>query len=305
MDKTSLLILAGGMGSRYRGSKQIDTVGSGNESLMEFAIFDALKIGIRKFVLIINSKFPEDYKIRLRKILENNDAELNFVIQQTDTLIPERFHSKLQNRKKPLGTGHAVYCAKDVIDGPFLTINADDYYGRQSFENAAELIKNHQISNQFFGMTAFELQNTLSENGSVSRGICRLNADLLESVEEFTSIQKINGQISGQNKKGESKELNQNDLVSMNFWILDASFFRLAEDELTEFLENTEDLPKSEFYLPSVIDKAIHQNRIQVRVLKTSEKWFGLTYREDKENVIGEIEAMQSKGIYPKKLWQE
>lgn len=305
MDKTSLLILAGGMGSRYRGSKQIDTVGSGNESLMEFALFDALRIGIRKFVLIINSKFPEDYKIRLRKILENNDAELSFIVQQPDTLIPERYHSKLQNRKKPLGTGHAVYCAKDVIDGPFVTINADDYYGRQSFENAAELIKNHQISNQFFGMTAFELQNTLSENGSVSRGICRLNDELLKSVEEFTSIQKIDHQISGQNEKGESKELNQNDLVSMNFWILDTSFFRLAEDELTEFLENTKDLSKSEFFLPSVIDKAIHQNRIQVRVLKTSEKWFGLTYREDKENVIGEIEAMQSKGIYPKKLWQE
>lgn len=305
MDKTSLLILAGGMGSRYRGSKQIDTVGSGNESLMEFALFDALKIGIRKFVLIINSEFPEDYKIRLQKVIEANDAELNFVIQQPDTLIPERYHSKLQNRKKPLGTGHAVYCAKDVIDGPFVTINADDYYGRQSFENAAELIKNHQISDQFFGMTAFELQNTLSENGSVSRGICRLNGELLESVEEFTSIQKFNNQISGQNKKRESKELNQNDLVSMNFWILDTSFFRLAEDELTEFLENTEDLSKSEFYLPSVIDKAIRQNRIRVRVLKTSEKWFGLTYREDKENVIGEIEAMQSKGIYPKKLWQE
>src|SRR5690606_9263512 len=118
--------------------------------------------------------------------------------------------------------------------------------GRQSFENAAELIKNHQISNQFFGMTAFELQNTLSENGSVSRGICRLNGDLLESVEEFTSIQKINDQISGQNEKGESKKLNQNDLVSMNFWILDDSFFRLAEDELTEFLENTDDFSKSE-----------------------------------------------------------
>ncbi|MGB3452249.1 MAG: sugar phosphate nucleotidyltransferase [Moheibacter sp.] len=305
MDKTSLLILAGGMGSRYRGSKQIDTVGSGNESLMEFALFDALKIGIRKFVVIINSEFPEDYKIKLQKILENNGAELNFVVQKIDTLIPERFHSKLQNRKKPLGTGHAVYCAKDVIDGPFVTINADDYYGRQSFENAAELIKNHQISDRSFGMTAFELQNTLSENGSVSRGICRLNADLLESVEEFTSIQKINDQISGQNEKGESKKLNQNDLVSMNFWILDDSFFRLAEDELTEFLENTDDFSKSEFYLPSVIDKAIHQNRVRVRVLKTSEKWFGLTYREDKENVVKEIESMQSTGIYPKKLWQK
>lgn len=305
MDKTSLLILAGGMGSRYRGSKQIDTVGSGNESLMEFAIFDALKIGIRKFAVIINSEFPDDYKIKLQKILENNGAELNFVVQEIDTLTPERFHSKLQNRKKPLGTGHAVYCAKNVIDGPFVTINADDYYGRQSFENAAQLIKNHQISEQFFGMTAFELQNTLSENGSVSRGICRLNGELLESVEEFTSIQKINDQISGQNEKGESKQLNQNDLVSMNFWILDDSFFRLAEDELTEFLENTDDFSKSEFYLPSVIDKAIHQNRIRVRVLKTSEKWFGLTYREDKENVVKEIEAMQSTGIYPKKLWQK
>ncbi|MFA7615640.1 MAG: sugar phosphate nucleotidyltransferase [Weeksellaceae bacterium] len=305
MNNTTLLILAGGMGSRYRGSKQIDKVGSGNESLMEFALFDALSIGIRKFVLIINSKFPEDYKIRLQKILENNDAELNFIIQKVDTLIPERFHSKLKNRKKPLGTGHAVYCASNLIDGPFVTINADDYYGRQSFENAAELIKNHQISDQPFGMTAFELQNTLSENGSVSRGICRLNDELLKSVEEFTSIQKINDQISGLNEKGESKNLNQNDLVSMNFWILDASFFRLAEVELIEFLENTKDLSKSEFYLPSVIDKAIHQNRIRVRVLKTSEKWFGLTYREDKENVIKEIETMQSKGIYPKRLWQK
>src|SRR5699024_6317670 len=182
-------------------------------SLMEFALFDAVKLGVNKFVFIINDQFPEDYKSHLTEVLSNNDCKPHFVEQTIDKFVPEEFQPKLEDRQKPLGTAHAVYCAKDIINEPFITVNADDFYGFHTFETAFECIKNYEISNNKFAMMAFKLKNTLSKNGTVSRGVCETNNQLLKGVEEFTSIEKTNSTVRGLNEQKQEKTLDQNTLV--------------------------------------------------------------------------------------------
>lgn len=303
-EKVTLLVLAAGLGSRYKGQKQIDSLTKENESLMEFALYDALKLGLKKVVFITNDQLPEDYKNKLNTILSQNDCEAYFVEQTRDKFIPQEYKSKLEEREKPLGTAHAVYCAKDIIDEPFITINADDFYGYKTFESAFDSVRNNEISKSNYTMVAFELKNTLSQNGTVSRGVCEVENDKLKGVEEYKSIEEQDGVVKGINDETkEEKTLDHNDPVSMNFWVLDPSFFDLVERDLPEFMEQHEDLSKVEFYLPSVVDKAIQQNKVDVKVNHTDEKWFGLTYRNDKELAIREIRSKKEKGIYPEKLW--
>lgn len=304
MNKISLLILAGGMGSRYKGQKQVDTI-SKKETLLEFALYDAIQSGVQKFVFIINSKFPKEYKSRLEKILKERNSEFYFLEQKSDNFIPNEFQLKLANRTKPLGTAHAVLCAKEIINETFITMNADDFYGRNSFESAVNFIRKTEGSDDKFGMVAFKLKNTLSENGTVSRGICKVENQLLKEVEEFVSIEKLGDEIKGLDKENLISKLNENDFVSMNFWILKPSFFSVIENEFYEFLVENEDLSQREFYLPSVIDKGIHEKKFEVEVHTTNEKWFGLTYPEDKSLVVREIEKLKSEGVYPKNLWNE
>ncbi|HNU59998.1 MAG TPA: sugar phosphate nucleotidyltransferase [Aquaticitalea sp.] len=303
MNKPTLLILAGGLGSRYNGQKQVDSVSEENETLMEFALYDALKAGVGKFVFIINSMFPPDYMQHLKKILKQNNGEVHFIHQTLEKHIPDEFLHKLSGRAKPLGTGHAVYCAKDIIQEPFITMNADDFYGFGAFYSACELIKNHEITENSYGIAGFRLENTLSENGAVSRGICESKNGFLYKVEECTSIMKTGTSIRGLNEKHEPKELSGSSLVSMNLWVLHPSFFKLAKQDLKNFLDNNEDLSKVEFYLPSVIDRGIQSGQITVKLIPVSEKWFGLTYAEDKELVKKEIALRKEKGVYPEKLW--
>jgi len=304
MNKISLLILAGGMGSRYKGQKQVDTI-SQKETLLEFALYDAIQSGVEKFVFIINSKFPKEYKSRMEKILTEKKSEFHFLEQNTRNFIPKEFQSQLADRSKPLGTAHAVLCAKEIINETFITMNADDFYGRNSFESAVNFIKKTKGSDGKFGMVAFKLKNTLSENGTVSRGICKVENGLLKDVEEFVSIEKLGHEIKGLDKEKSISQLDENDFVSMNFWILKPSFFSVIEDKFYEFLVQNKDLSQREFYLPSVIDKGIHENLFEVEVLTTNEKWFGLTYPEDKDLVVREIEKLKSEGVYPKNLWNE
>lgn len=305
INKASLLILAGGMGSRYKGQKQIDSVSANGETLMEFALYDAIKVGIRKLVFIINDQFPSDYKKRITDLLTDKDCEVHFVEQTLDKFIPEKYLSKLNKRKKPLGTAHAVYCAKEVIQEPFITMNADDFYGYNTFKNAYRFISTRKISENEFAMCAFELQNTLSKNGSVSRGLCKLSsANKLLKVEEFTFIENVNGVIKGLSEKLKAKTLKEEDKVSMNFWVLHPSFFTMIEQSLEEFLDQHQDLSTIEFFLPSVIDKAIQAGAVSVEILPTSKKWFGLTYPGDKELVVSELQAMKDENIYPRSLWE-
>ncbi|HLW14396.1 MAG TPA: sugar phosphate nucleotidyltransferase [Flavobacteriaceae bacterium] len=303
--KASLLILAGGMGSRYKNQKQVDTVSSNKETLMEFALYDAIKVGIKKFVFIINDKFPSDYRKRITDILTDRNCEVHFVEQTLDKFIPELYQYKLKERVKPLGTAHAVLCAKEVIQEPFITMNADDFYGYKTFEKAYHHLTAGKISEYEFAMCAFELENTLSKNGSVSRGICKVSsANKLSKVEEFTYIERVNGVIKGLNEKLKAKTLKEEDKVSMNFWILHPSFFEMAMRDLVTFLEENENLSRIEFYLPSVVDKGIQEGKVRVEVLSTSEKWFGLTYPGDKDRVMKELEAKKEKKLYPTSLWE-
>lgn len=297
----TLLILAGGKGSRYGGSKQTDAVSGNNESLMDFSIYHALRAGIRKFAFIISENFQKEEKTRLKEILNKRDAEVSFIVQKPDTFVPDAYKSRLVGRSKPLGTGHAVYCAKEKIHGPFIIINADDYYGRETFETAVAWATEKKNAEKF-ALTAFALQNTLSLSGGVSRGVCQTKESRLLHIEEYADIHKKENEIVGKSENGEWKTLLPNTPVSMNFWILSPLFFEWAELLFHRFLEQ-EDLMTQEFYLPSVIDFAINQKKIIVDVLKTEEYWFGLTWKEDKERVMQEIAELKKQGIYPQRLW--
>lgn len=304
INKPSLLILAGGMGSRYKSQKQVDTVSSNNETLMEFALYDAIKVGIRKFVFIINNQFPSDYKDKITKLLSDREAEVHFVEQTLDKFIDEQYLSKINGRSKPLGTAHAVYCAKDVINEPFITMNADDFYGNDTFKTAYEFIKSGQITKDKFALCAFELKNTLSENGSVSRGICSIANHTLTKVEEYTQIERRADTIQGLDESLQKRTLKEEESVSMNFWVLHPSFFAMASKGLDSFLDTFENHSNAEFYLPSVVDYAIQNKEVKVQVLPTDEKWFGLTYPGDKERVMSELETKKKQNTYPNKLWE-
>lgn len=304
MKDISLLVLAAGLGSRYKGQKQVDGVGSHKETLMEFALYDAINSGIKKFIFIINDQFPESYQQKLKSIFTKNDCVVYFVKQTLDKFIPDEFLAEVNKRHKPLGTAHAVYCAKDIIKEPFITINADDFYGASTFQTAVDMVNKGQITADKYGMVAFKLTNTLSDNGTVSRGVCTINEGKLQSVREFKSIQKNDNVINGvDDETKEPKELSQDTLVSMNFWILHPSFLDFAQRDLLEFLKENDDLSKIEFYLPSVVDKALRQGEIEVEVAPTHEKWFGLTYHEDKETTVKALSALKSNKVYPKVLW--
>lgn len=292
--------MAGGMGSRYKGQKQVDKI-SESETLMEFALYDALHLGIKKFIFIINDQFPTDYRLHLNEILTKNQAEVHFLIQEKLAFVPEEFQPKWDNRKKPLGTAHAVLCAKDILTEPFITMNADDFYGRNSFRLGIEFTK--KMKGEEFGIIGFELGKTLSEYGKVSRGICETHNGNLESVKEHINIQKTKGFIYANNESGKEVTLKDSDIVSMNLWVLNPKFFEFALNEFVEFLENIRNPESEEFYLPTVIDRAIHQEKVRVKVLKSDEKWMGLTYSEDKDWVQKEIQELKEKGIYPTRLW--
>src|SRR5699024_9397675 len=199
---------------------------------------------------------------------------------------------------------HAVFCAKEIIQEPFITMNADDFYGLESFEIAVKAIRKNKIDENNYAMLAFQLKNTLSKNGTVSRGICRFENHQLKEVEEFTSIEKQQNKNIGKNENFETETLQEKDPVYMNFWILHPSFFALAEKNLTHFFTENKDLSTKEFYLPGVIDQSLKENKIQVKVLPTSAEWFGLTYQEDKYFVKEEIEKMKKAEIYPEELWK-
>ncbi len=305
MKKPILLVLAAGLGSRYNGQKQTDALGEDQETLMEFALFDAIKRGLEKVIFIINDQFPEPYKEELKKRLQAAGCEAHFVIQTNDKYIPSSYLPKLAARKKPLGTAHAVYCAKDLIDAPFITINADDFYGRETINKAFDLVASGYLKDDQFGMVAFQLVNTLSKNGTVSRGVCQIEEGFLKTVEEHKSIAEVEGKLRGINDETkEEKELDYDTPVSMNFWVLSPSFFDFAKRDLEEFLQVNEDLSKKEFYLPAVVDNAIHKGELQVKVEPTHEKWFGLTYHDDKATAVEEVTALKERGVYPENLWE-
>ena len=294
MKDITLLVMAAGMGSRYGGLKQLDAVGPSGETIIDFSVYDAIRAGYNKVVFIIREDFEKQFKEKISNQYQDK-IEVEIVYQDLHDL-PNSF-SCPKDRSKPWGTGHAILAARNVISEPFAAINGDDFYGRESFK----IISDHYSSvNSGFAMAAFQLDKTLSDYGSVSRGICEQNLNQLVTVVETHGIKKSS---AGNIECDRDILLLGNELVSMNMWGFMPSVFDHLEKMFNEFLdENISDL-KSEFLIPSVVNDLIEKNIEKVQVLKTKSTWFGVTYIEDKPFVKNQIKELIQTGIYPEKLF--
>jgi dTDP-glucose pyrophosphorylase len=296
--------MAAGMGSRYGGLKQLDSFGPSGERVIDYSLFDALRAGFQRFVFIIRKDIEEPFREKIGSIVEPR-AEVRYVFQEIDKL-PAGF-SVPQGRTKPWGTGHAVLCARPSIDAPFGVINADDFYGKISFEQLYGFLKQAPCSiDPLRGcMVGFILENTLSENGHVSRGVCTLTPDgTLARVEERTRIQRVEGTISYSDNGEQWHELGATSTVSMNMWGFTPGFMEALAQRFIPFLKQQGGEMKSEYFLPSVADRLIAEGQMRVDVLQTPDKWFGVTYEQDKEGVSAAIHRLVASGAYPSNLWQ-
>ena len=294
MKDMTLLVMAAGMGSRYGGLKQLDAVGPNGETIIDFSVYDAIRAGYNKVVFIIRKDFEKQFKQKVSNKYKNK-IDVEIVYQDLNDL-PGSFRCP-NERSKPWGTGHAILAARNAISEPFVAINGDDFYGKESFE----VISNYYSSvNSGFAMAAFQLDKTLSENGSVSRGICEQNSNELVTVVETHDIKKNSAGIIECDR---DISLLGNELVSMNMWGFTPTLFDHLEKMFNDFLtDNISDL-KSEFLIPSVINDLIEKNIEKVKVLKTQSTWFGVTYVEDKAFVESQIKELIQSGEYPVSLF--
>lgn len=274
----TLVVMAAGMGSRFGGLKQLEPIGPGGEVILDLSVFDAIKAGFNKVVFIIRRDIEKDFREIVGNRIEKR-IKTEYVFQDMENL-PEGFTAP-EGRTKPWGTGHAVYCCKDVVKEPFALINADDYYGQSAFK----IIYNELTSSDLTCMVGYKLGNTLTENGTVARGVCEVEGGILKSITEHTALDKNSG-------------IPLDTTVSMNMWGLRPEIFSRVEADFVKFLENLSNSMKDEFYIPFVIDRAIKENGERVKVLTTQEKWYGVTYREDKESVVSAVKKLFEEGIY-------
>jgi NDP-sugar pyrophosphorylase family protein len=307
MKKTSLVIMAAGIGSRFGGGiKQLEPVGPNGEIIMDYSIHDALEAGFNKIVFIIRKDIEQDFKEVIGKRIEKV-APVSYAYQEVDDL-PKGF-VRPDVRTKPWGTGQAILCAKEVIREPFAVINADDYYGKEGFVKIHDYLVNHmdcQALPYDICMAGFVLGNTLSENGGVTRGICQVDENgILKEVIETYELRKSGTEAEGKRERGESVMVPLTQNVSMNMWGLSPEFLEELERGFPVFLQGLEkgDI-KSEYLLPKIIDKLVQNNEAKVQVLETKDRWFGVTYKEDKEAVASSIKALISEGIYKTPLFE-
>lgn len=295
----TLVILAAGMGTRYGGLKQLDTISNNDETIIDFSIYDAIKYDFKKVVFVVRHDFLETIKtIYLPKL--QNKIKVEFVCQEI-TNIPEGF--KNNNRVKPWGTAHALLTVKDTVKENFCVINADDFYGANTFLKMAEFLNNVDSSSSEYAMVGFKIQNTLSKNGSVSRGECYLDANnYLKKIVERTNISLIDKRII-YTENNQEKEIQKNSLVSMNFWGFTPTVFQEMDMLFYQFLKENYLTEKEEFYLPSVVNHLLETKKATVKVLETNSSWLGVTYKEDKALVASKITELKKDGIYPKNLW--
>lgn len=298
--KPTLVILAAGIGSRYGGLKQLDTFTPEGDTIMDFSIYDALQAGFGKFVFIIRKHIEEEFKNVFNKKLSGK-AEVAYVFQEIE-YVPTKYQNS--KRKKPWGTGHAMMMAKNEVRENFAIINADDFYGKEAFEIMAEkLIETDKESYEFSTM-AYLLKNTVSDHGFVSRGECKVNKEgFLTDVVERIHIEKTNGQLISKDDNGVFVPISDETVVSMNFWGFTPKCFEFGEELFEKFLDNNQDNLKAEFYIPLIVSEMITSQLATVEVLKSNAKWFGVTYKEDKEIVQKAIEELRQANIYPSKLW--
>ena len=301
-----LVVMAAGMGSRYGGLKQIDPVDEQGHIIMDFSIYDAVKAGFKKVVFIIKKENEESFKEAIGDRL-SKQIQVEYVFQEL-TNLPDGF-SVPEGRVKPFGTGHAILCCMDVVDAPFAVINADDYYGSHAFQVIYDYLTTHEDDDKYrYTMVGYVLENTLTENGHVARGVCMTDEDNnLTGIQERTHIEKRNGQAAFTEDDGATwTEIPNDSIVSMTMWGFTPSILQELKAGFPVFLEeNLKKNPlKCEYFLPSVVGNLLTEEKATVKVLKSTDKWFGVTYKEDKPVVVAAIRKMKEDGLYPEKLWE-
>ena len=300
--KPTLFVLAAGMGSRYGGLKQLDPLGPNGETIMDYSIYDAIKSGFGKVVFVIRKDFEQDFRDKILSKYEGH-VPVEVVFQATDKL-PEGYTCPA-DRTKPWGTNHAVLMGKEVIKEPFAVINADDFYGRNAFEVIAKELSRPRDRKGDYCMVGFRVGNTMTENGSVARGVCETSEDdNLTSVVERTAISYApDGRIVFTDENGVEQTLEPNTPVSMNLWGFTPDYFEYSDREFKKFLDKDLNTPKAEFFIPLCIDALIKNGEATVKVLDTDSRWFGVTYAADRPGVVAKFAELHKNGIYPEKLF--
>ncbi len=300
--KPTLLILAAGIGSRYGGLKQVDGIGPGGEAILEYSVFDAIRAGFGKVVFVIRRDIEEAFHEKVgRKIAPHIPVE--YAYQEMDTALD--WLDEKPHREKPWGTGHAILSAKANLTEPFVVINADDFYGADAFHAMGEFLRN-DCSPAEYGMVAYRLSNTLSENGAVSRGVCSVNeSGYLSDVTERTKIERFDNEIAYVDEHGLRHHLPDATPVSMNFWGFHPNVLEEIEQQFHKFVLANQDKPKAEFYIPTVVNNLIESGEIRLRVLNSSSQWYGVTYPEDKETVQAALHNLLAESVYKAGLFEK
>ena len=297
--KPTLLVLAAGMGSRYGGLKQLDEVGPNGETIIDYSVFDAIRAGFGKVVFVIRENIETAFKEKITSKFEGK-IDIQFAFQEVNTVIEGV--EEIPERLKPWGTGHAVLVAKDLINEPFAVVNADDYYGIEAFQKMADFLSKDCSEDQYC-MVGFQLKNTLSENGSVSRGVCSGDENgFLTTVTERTSIRKI-GNVICFEESGKKYFLEYDTVVSMNLWGFHNNVFEHSRKMFIDFVKNNSENPKAEFYIPLIVNDLLQNDLIKLSILTSEEKWYGVTYKEDKDDVVKAMKNLHDADKYPKELW--
>ena len=305
MRKVTLVVMAAGIGSRFGGGiKQLEAVGPNGEIIMDYSIQDALEAGFNKVVFVIRKDLEKDFKEIIGRRMEKL-VEVEYAYQELDD-IPERFLKKTEGRKKPWGTGQAILCCKDVVNEPFLVINADDYYGKEAYREAYAYLTGRKEDDAYEAcMVGFVLKNTLSDNGGVTRGVCKVNENrMLSEIIETSNIVRTAEGAAVQTEDG-LVPIDVESEVSMNMWGLSPKFFDVLDKGFDEFLEqlDPENL-KGEYLLPTIIGDLLKEGKMKVEVRKSHDEWFGVTYKEDKPDVVASIQKLIKDGVYPEKLFK-
>jgi NDP-sugar pyrophosphorylase family protein len=300
--KPALVVLAAGMGSRYGGLKQLDHIGPSGEFIIDYSVYDAIRAGFGKVVFVIRKDIEKIFRTSVSKRYEKF-IDVAYAFQEIDSI--EKTYSIPQERSKPWGTGHALLVAEKVVNTPFAVINADDFYGKHGYKLLADFL--HGEEKGSYAMVGFKLDKTLSDNGSVSRGICKVdNNSFLLEVNEMTKISRNeNGQIKNISPDGIETSLTGKEIVSLNMWGFQTDFFEYLNNLFINYLDKEIQIPGSEFYLPAAVHLTIMNNSASVKVLKTEDNWFGVTYKKDKPTVMEKIKILSEQGIYPEKLFHD
>ena len=299
--KPTLFVLAAGMGSRYGGLKQLDGLGPHGETIMDYSIYDAIKSGFGKVVFVIRKDFEDEFRKKILSKYENHIPTA--VAFQSLNDLPEGFTCPAE-RTKPWGTNHALLMGENVINEPFAIINSDDYYGRNSFEVMADFLSGLKDSKDVYSMVGFKVGNTMSESGTVARGVCETENGNLTSIVERTNIgYDADHKIFFEDENGNKQYLDPSTPVSMNFWGFTPEYFAHSKKAFVEFLKENINKPKSEFFIPTVINKLVKTQEATVKVLATDSKWFGVTYAADRQGVVDKFAELHKTGVYPEKMF--